>query len=107
MIMARTFDYQVQLISLEKGINENGFEVESRVYGDKILANKLSVHSSEYWYAKQSGVELSHAFEVHAIEYNGERELSFEDVDYKIERTFEKGDYIELVTLLRGDDHAS
>lgn len=105
--MSRTFNEQIQLIDVVKSINDNGFETIKRIYKDKILANKLSVRSSEYWYAKQSGVELSHVFEVHAIEFNGERELSYDGVDYTIERTFEKGDYIELVTLIRGDEHAS
>lgn len=105
--MSRTFNHELQLISVEKETNENGFLEEKRIYNDPILANKLSVRSSEYWAAKQNGVELSHVFEIHEIEYNGERELSFGGEDYTIERTYSKGDYIELTTLGRGDNHGS
>lgn len=103
----RTWDHEIQLIKVVKRVNENGFEVEEKVYKDKILANKLSVRSQEYWQAKQSGIELSHVFEVHKIEYNGERALLYDDEEYTIERTFEKGDYIELVTLGRSDAHGT
>jgi|SRR5690625_2801740 len=105
--MSRTWNYEVQLIEVEKDINENGFEEITRTYKDPILANKLSVHSNEYWSAKQSGVELSHVFEVHSIEYKGERELFFDGQDYTIERTYGKGEFVELVTLARGDDHGT
>lgn len=105
--MSKTFDYEVQLIDVKKGINENGFEESLKVYKDKLLANKLSVRSSEYWYAKQSGVELSHVFQIHAVEYNGERGLRYNEKDYTIERTFQEGNYIELITLLWGDEHGT
>ena|SRR5690625_1592051 len=105
--MARTWDHELQLIEVVKDINDNGFEEEKRIYKDKILANKLSVRSNEYWSAKQNGIELSHVLEVHSIEYDGERELMFDGREYTIERTYDKGDLIELVTLVRGDDHGT
>src|SRR5699024_9898690 len=96
-VMSRTWDCEVQLIEVEKGINENGFEEITRTPKDSILANKLSVHSNEYWSAKQSGVELSNVFEVHSVEYQGERELFYDNQYYTIERTYGKGEFIELV----------
>src|SRR5690625_3991254 len=106
--MSRTWDYEIQLADVVKGINENGFEVETLVYKDEVLANKLSVHSREFWLAKQNVVELSHVFEIHEIEYSGERALRYENQDYNIERTFlNKDGYVELVTSYWGDEHGN
>ncbi len=106
--MSRTWDYGIQLAHVEKGINDNGFEVETLVYKGEVLANKLSVHSREFWLAKQNVVELSHVFEVHEVEYNGERALRYDNRDYKIERTFlNKDGYVELITSYWSDDHGA
>lgn len=106
--MSRTWDYQIQLGDLVKGTDDEGFPFEGLEYGNKLLANKLSVHSTEHWAAKQSAIKLEHVFEIHKIEYNGEQALKFNDVDYKIEHTFlNKDGYLEIKTSLWGDDHAS
>lgn len=107
MAKARTWDYEIQLIELVEGVDESGFDIREERLKDPILANKLSVHSSEYWQAKQSGIELSYVFEIHSFEYEGEEKLLFEGKTYDIERTYEKGDFIELVCKRRSDDHAS
>src|SRR5690625_6114359 len=77
MTMARTWDYEIQLAELVKGVNENGYPYERLEYKDKLLANKLSVSSTEHWAAKQSAIHLEHVFEIHEIEYNGEQALRF------------------------------
>lgn len=101
----RTFDHEVQLIGLVDGVDDEGFEFEEERPKPPILANRLSIRSNEYWQAKQSGVNLSYTFEVHSIEYQGEEKLIYEDEEYRIERTFEKGDYVELICVRRADDH--
>lgn len=105
--MIRTFDYEVQLIGLVEGVDDSGFPINEEKPKEPILANKLSVRSNEYWQAKQSGVELSFVFEIHMFEYEGEEKLLFEGKPYDIERTYEKGDFVELVCKRRSDDHAS
>lgn len=107
MTVARTWDEEIQLIRIVKGLDESGYEMEVKEYGEKILTNKLSVHSSEFWYAKQNVIKLEHVFEVHKIEYNGELGLRYNGTDYYIERTYEKGDYIELITSLWSDEHGA
>lgn len=104
--MSRTWDHEIQLADVEKDINDNGFEVEELVPKDKILANRLNVHSREFWAAKQNVVRLEHVFEIHEIEFNGERAVRFNDIDYKIERTYlNKDGYLELTTSLWSDFH--
>lgn len=101
----RTFDHEIQLIGLVEGLDDEGFEVIEERPKEPILANRLSVRSSEYWQAKQSGVQLSYVFEIHKFEYNGEEKMLYEGEEYRIERTYEKGDYIELVCVRKADDH--
>lgn len=93
-----TFDHEIILVDVtEGGFDDDGFPLPGEVQREPILANKLSVRSSEYWQANQSGVNLSYVFEVHTFEYNDEERLVFEGEPHVIKRTFEKGDLIELV----------
>lgn len=102
-----TFDHEIQLVALVQGIGDDGFPIKEEQPQPPILANRLSIRSSEYWQAKQSGVELSYTFEIHAFEYNGERKLIYENEDYEIERTYNKGELVELICRRRSDDHAT
>src|SRR5699024_6873460 len=101
----RTFDDEVQLIGLVEKVDDEGFEVIEEIPKPPILANRLSIRSNEYWQAKQSGVRLSYTFEIHAIEYEGEEKLIYDDEEYRLERTYEKDDYVELICIRRDDDH--
>lgn len=103
--MSRTWNCEIKLINIIKGTDSGGYGVEEKEVTETLLANKLSVHSREFWLAKQNVVRLESVFEVHALEYNGERGLRYNNQDYKIERTYEKGEYVELITSLWGDDH--
>lgn len=92
----RTFDHEIQLITVEEGYNENGFIDKVETVGATLLANRLSIRSNEHWQAQQAGSNLEIAFEVHAFEYNDEERLRYEGHDYKIARTYNKGELTEL-----------
>lgn len=102
-----TFDHQIRLIGLVKNRDGSGFPVEEEKPKPPILANKLSVHSNEYWQAKQSGIELTYTFEIHRFEYAGERKLEYDGDEYDIVRIYEKGDLVELICVRKSDDHAT
>lgn len=97
MAQPKTFDYEIQLIALVEGVDGSGFPTTEEKLEDPILANKLSVHSSEYWSANQSGVTLSATFEVHSFEFDDEEKLKFKGETYNIVRTYNKGELTELV----------
>lgn len=107
MEQAKTFDHEIQLIGLVDDVDDSGFPIVEEKPMPPILANRLSIRSNEYWQAKQAGVELSYTFEVHEFEYNGEEKMLYEGKEYTIERTYEKGNLIELICKRRADDHAS
>lgn len=102
----RTFDHQLSLIGLVEGTDEYGFPISEVQEKPPILANKLSVRSSEYWQARTTGVQLTYAFEIHSFEYEGEEKAVHEGNEYTIERTFGKGDLTEIYLSRKADDHA-
>lgn len=102
-----TFDYQLQLIGLVEGVDDDGFPSVEEKPKDPILANKLNVRSSEFWQAKTSGVELVYAFEVHSFEYKGEEKALYDGNEYIIERTYDKGGLTEIYLSRKADDHES
>lgn len=62
-----------------------------------IYANKKSVRQSEYYQAQSNGVMPEIAFEVRIMEYQNQRFLTYENNRYRIIRTYEKGEDVELI----------
>ena len=102
----RTFDHQLQLIGLAEGVDDDGFPIEEIKPKAPILANKLSVRSNEFWQARNTGVQLSYAFEIHSFEYEGEEKALYDGEEYTIERTYSKGDLTEIYLSRKSDEHA-
>lgn len=104
----KTFDDEIQLISLVESIDDEGFPVVEEGPQSPILANRLSIRSNEFWSAKQEGVRLTYMFEVHSFEYNGEEKLLYEGKEHKVERSYVRDDNLtELVCSRKADDHAT
>jgi SPP1 family predicted phage head-tail adaptor len=91
----RTWDNEIQLISVVKTTDADGYPVEEMTE-TTVLANKLPVRSSEYYAASQAGYLIEKTFEINSIEYDGQEDLRFENEVYRIVRTYEKDDFIEL-----------
>ena len=62
-----------------------------------VYANKLSVRSKEYYESRLVGLKPELMFEIRTSEYDNEVKLKFNDKVYDIIRTYEKGEYIELI----------
>lgn len=98
----------VYLTGLVEGNDDDGFPAIIESERKKVFANKKSIRSTEYYQAKQSGIDLSFTYEIRAIDYDGEERLylSFEGgKSYEVERTYEKGEFIELVCKKKADEH--
>lgn len=99
----------VYLVGLEEGTDDYGFPTIVESEKRQVFANKKSIRSSEYYQAKQSGIDLAFTFEIRSIDYSGEEflylSLDEEEEAHEIERTYEKGEFIELVCKSRADDH--
>lgn len=103
--MAMNWSDVVQLVSLESGQDDDGFPVDDIEKKRQVFANRKSVKSSEYYAAKQSGIELSYIFEIRSADYEGEEKLECDNYTYEVERSYEKGEFIELTCKREGDDH--
>lgn len=103
--MARLWDYDIDLISIVNGVDEEGFPVVEDSLPTSVMANRLSVNSSEFYQSNNQGFIISEVFEIHSMEYNGEENLMFEGKKYRIRRTFRKDEYIELYCEKRDVDH--
>lgn len=95
----------VDLLIYEEGKDEDGFptppvETSRRT----VFVNKKDVRSSEFYMANQQGVALKFMFEMHSFDYEGEEILEYEGRQYKVFRTYDKGEKIEIIcTALSGD----
>lgn len=93
------------LISLKKEVDDSGFETIKQGNPRKVFANKKSVRSQEFHLAKQQGVTLSYMFEVRSLEYKGEEHIKYNNQDYVVYRTYNKGEFTELIIHKDSDDH--
>lgn len=103
--MAATWNDVVYLVGITEGTDEDGFPAIVPGEPRKVFVNKKSIHSQEYYAAKQSGIKLSYMFEIRTEDYQGEEVLRYNDKDHNIERMYEKGDFVELICTKKSDDH--
>lgn len=90
-----TFDVEITLLT--KVIITNEYLQEEINYTQtKILAIKKSVGRREFYLAKQTELQPTILFEINAFEYDGQEELLFNDKKYKIIKTYEKNNMLEL-----------
>ncbi len=96
---------QIKLFCAERTVNQ-GIEREHKKAVGVFMGQSKSVRMSEYYSAKQAGLEPTQMFEMWLCEYNGEEYAQVDKFGadapfYRIERVYEKTpDRIEL-TLVR------
>ena len=82
-----------------------GTPVETLFNGETLLSytlvkryvNRLSVRQSEYYDAMNTGLKPELMFEIRTLEYNGQTVLKYNNVDYSVMRTYDKGEFTELI----------
>lgn len=63
----------------------------------KVYANKKSIRQTEFYQAQATGLKPELAFEIHSIEYENQEILEYNLKKYTIIRTYDKGEFIELI----------
>lgn len=63
----------------------------------KVFANKKSIRQSEFYQAQATGLKPAIAFEIHSAEYGEQEKLLYNKKTYNIIRTYDKGEFIELI----------
>lgn len=97
----------VYLVNDEPTLDDEGFPVGGEGTSRKVFANRKSVKSNEYYAAKQSGIALSLIFEIRDVDYQGETIVKYKTDTYEVERSYEKGEFVELTCKKEGDTHES
>jgi hypothetical protein len=82
-----TFDYELILIGTEPGENELGDPILVPVRRP-VLCDVLSVTRSEHYQAAAHGLKPEMVFVVNRYEYQGEKEVEFEEREYRVMRTY-------------------
>lgn len=83
----KTFNDQVQLISVTVTQDEYANEIETEV-STTVWADIKSVGRTEFYNALQNGLKPTVVITVKAFEYSGQKYLIYEGKRYKIERTY-------------------
>ncbi|MED3972253.1 phage head-tail adapter protein [Priestia megaterium] len=61
-----------------------------------VFVNKKDIGTQEFYLASQSGIKLELMLNMHTLDYNSQEYLEFNSKTYKIIRTYDKGEQIEL-----------
>ena len=86
----------ISLIKKTITINEYGDSVE-QVEKKEVFANKMPIRQTEFYQAMSQGILPSHMFVIRTIDYNYQQTIEYNEKFYKIIRTYDKGEFIELV----------
>lgn len=97
----------VYFVALVEDTDPDGFPAIVQGEPRMVFVNRKSVRSQEFNAAKQHGITLSYMFEMRTNEYLGEESLIYNDMEYEVYRTYEKGEFIEIICHRKADDHAS
>lgn len=81
------YNHELTLISYEMSKDDIGNPIKVPVK-KTILCRLASVGSKEFYDAANIGLKPEMKFIVHEFEYNGEKDVIFEDRKYKVMRTY-------------------
>ena len=77
----------VTLEAVTHGVDAEGFPAES-VTQTEVYADVQSVRRSEFYAARQIGVNLAISVKLRAADYNGQERLVWNGTRYKVERSY-------------------
>jgi SPP1 family predicted phage head-tail adaptor len=82
-----TFDYELTLISSTYTVNNIGDSIPTETRTD-VLCDVQSVTRSEHYSAAANGLKPEIVFVVNKFEYDGQKEVEFENKRYKVDRAY-------------------
>lgn len=87
----------IELISTTPGEDEIGNPIRIPTPRE-VYANMKSIRQSEFYQAAATGLKPELMFEIRSVDYQGEKEMSYNEKKYSIIRTYDKnGEIIELI----------
>ncbi|MDU4725925.1 phage head closure protein [Clostridium sp.] len=93
------------LSDVSNKVNEIG-DISSSTIPRKVFAHIQSIKQSEFYQASALGLKPELTFIIRKFEYMGEKKVKYNETEFDVLRTYDKGDgHIELVCA--GDIHAN
>lgn len=84
-----TYDHELILITPSQIVEDDiGNQIPSDPIETTILCGLKSVGRSEFYNAAVAGLRPELVFVVHAYEYDGQRSIKFEGIEYRVIRTY-------------------
>ncbi len=88
-----------------KDVIDLGTAVESEEYGETITtftwatvyANKKSIRSKEFYDSRLVGMKPELMFEIRTVEFDNHQKVKYNNKEYAIIRTYDKGEMMELI----------
>lgn len=85
----------IELITLSYDSDDVGNQIAVPKFR-KVYCNQLAIGSNEFHSAGQNGLKADKGFKMHAFEYHEESRLRYNEKYYRIYRTGENGDKVNL-----------
>lgn len=90
-----------------KDVIELGNKIENIEYGEpvqitewrEVFANRKSVRQSEFYQAANVGLKPELVFEVNSYEFSNDEKVRYNEKEYSIIRTYDKGEITELTVI--------
>lgn len=97
----------IKLLEPRFRVTAIGQRIQDGYTEKEVYAKKTSISQSEFFTAGQSGMRPDCRFDVYSFEYDGQKNLSHNEIVYTIYRTYVNGENIELYCEVRqdGDKH--
>lgn len=90
------------LVNVETLRGERGERLKDTIAEREIFCGRLHINQTEFFKAHQEGLNSDLCLLVDWQEYEGEKQLVYNNVTYAIYRVFERGDgYIELYCSIK------
>ena len=86
----------ISLVTKTTSVNAQGDTIPAKVLR-VVYANKKSIRQSEFYQAASTGLRPQLMFEIRSVEYQNEDELVYGTDTFRIIRTYDKGEIIELI----------
>ncbi len=87
---------RLSLLSLDLIQNNIGGNTYKYTSSKEVIGINFSITSREYYESKRANIKVSFGVKIQSFIYNNETHVVYKEKVYKIERTYQVGQFIEL-----------
>ena len=87
---------RLKLLTMDLVQNSIGSSTYQLQHSKEVIGINFSITSNEYYESKRSNIKIDIALKIHSFLYDDSKYVDISGVIYKIERTYQIGQFIEL-----------